>query len=408
MVPVIIHRAGWVAPVTAPLINNGAVAVQGSRILEVGPAAEVVRRRPEGRTLDHGDGVILPGLVNCHVHLEFSALQGRVPPQLRLGDWLVAAVTALFLTPTEDLHAGMVQALGELRAHGTVLLAEWSNTGASLSLLRESGLAFHYFYECLGFHLRGQAPLEEDFPVFAEPPAAAAHFAAAAHAPYSVSPDLFRRVAAWNRAHGRTGAVHLAESREELDFLNTGGGFFRDLLVRLDRWQEDFIPPRCSPAQYLERLGFWEPHTLAVHGIWLDEADRELLARRRVRVVLCPRSNLHTGAGFPDLPALLRAGVPLALGTDSLASNADLNLFGEMLALHERYPHIPGETLLALGALHGAQALGREEEFGSLEPGKTPGLVFAPLGPNAEVWPDLFRCGAAGSVRRLPETHEEG
>ena len=407
MVPVIIHRVRWVAPVTAPLIDNGAVAVQGSRILAVGPAPDLIRQFPSGRVVDHGDGVILPGLVNCHGHLEFSALKGRIPPQQCLGDWLVAAMAGFAALPPQDVNSGIDHAITELTATGTVLVGEVSNTGVSLPLLEARSLEFHYFHECLGFHLTWPGPLEDDFPFFSGPQAEPGHVAAAAHAPYSVSPALFRRVAAWNRTHGRRGAVHLAESREELEFLDTGGGFLRDLLTHLGRWQGDFVPPGCSPVQYLAQLGFWEPNTLAVHGVWLDRADRELLARRQVWVILCPRSNLHTGAGFPDLPALARSGVPLALGTDSLASNNDLNLFGEMLALHERYPDIPGEALLALGTLHGAKALGRAADFGSLEPGKNPGLVFVPLWPNADVWPDLLHHGAAGCIQRLAEIPEE-
>jgi cytosine/adenosine deaminase-related metal-dependent hydrolase len=407
MVPVILHRARWVAPVTAPLIDNGAVAVQAGRILAVGPAPDLMRQWPSGRAVDHGDGVILPGLVNCHVHLEFSALKDRIPPQPRLGDWLAAAMAGFAALPAEEVEAGVHDGLARLTAAGTALVGEVTNTGLSLPVLRSSGMAFHYFWECLGFHLTGRGALEADFPHFADADARSDHFSAAAHAPYSVSPALFRRVAAWNRTHGRRGAVHLAESREELEFLDTGRGFFRDLLTHLGRWQEDFVPPHSSPARYLEELGFWEPNTLAVHGVWLNKADRELLARRQVWLVLCPRSNLHTGAGFPDLPALARAGVPLALGTDSLASNPDLNLFGEMLTMHERYPDIPPEALLTLGTLHGAKALGRAADFGSLEPGKTPGLVFVALRPNADVGPDLLHHGAAGFIQRIAEIHEE-
>jgi cytosine/adenosine deaminase-related metal-dependent hydrolase len=408
MVPVVLHRARWVAPVTAPVIDNGAVVVQGRRLLGVGRAPDLRRRFPQARVFDHGDGVILPGLVNCHVHLEFSALRGRIPPQRRLGDWLLAAMAGYAALTPEELHQGVHDALAELKAWGTVLVAEVSNTGRSLPALKASGLEFYYFLECLGFDLHGEGPLEEDFPWFAEVPATLTQAGAAAHAPYSVSPALCRRVAAWNRTHGRRGAVHLAESPEEVEFLHTGRGFFRELLARLDRWQEDFRPPGCSPARYLEGLGFWQGRALAVHGVWLDQDDLEVLARRQVPVVLCPRSNLHTGAGFPELPALLRAGVPLALGTDSLAGTPDLNLFGDLLALQERYPDVPGDTLLALGTIHGARALGRAGDLGSLEAGKSPGLVLITLGPQANIWPDLIQCAAAGRLRPLPEIHEEG
>jgi len=402
MVPIEVHTARWVVPVATPPIPEGAVAVTDGRIIAVGPAADL-RQQPWDTWEDHGDGAILPGLVNAHTHLEFAALRGRLAPTARLGDWLGAALAAFAALPCDDLLEGIERAAREAMGFGTILLAEVSNTGFSLPLLRRSGLAYHYFFECLGFDLLHDGPLEADFPFLAAPGAQAdPHVSAAAHAPYSVSATLFGRIAAWNRDRGQPSSVHLAESREEVDFLVHGQGFFRELLIQRQRWYEGYRPPGCSPAVYLDGLGFLGPHTLAVHGLWLTAADRELLARRGTPVVLCPRSNLFTGAGFPDLAALDAAGVPLALGTDSLASNQDLNLFRELEVLRERFPAVPPERLLRLATLDGAAALGREADLGSLEPGKGAALLFLPCDAGAEdFWDHLVAAGAAGEVRWL-------
>jgi cytosine/adenosine deaminase-related metal-dependent hydrolase len=117
--------------------------------------------------------------------------------------------------------------------------------------------------------------------------------------------------------------------------------------------------------------------------------------------VLCPRANRYTGAGAPPVPALLQAGVNLALGTDSLAGNWDLNLFGEMLWLHQNFPAYPGDLWLRLGTLNGAQALGQAREFGSLAPGQQAALGFIPLTGSTDFWGELFTNGAAGKFRWL-------
>ncbi len=264
----IAHLASWVLPVSRPPIRDGAVLVEGGVIRAVGPAREVcssLRSSPSsspgsgGRGLicDHGSGAILPGLVNCHTHLEFSALAGRIPPQERWPDWLEAALAAREALAPGEVAQGILQGLEALRRNGTVLVGEVSNTGVSLKFLEQSELDYHLFYECLGFDLLEPVDLGKSFPFLAEAGVAAnPGVSAAAHAPYSVSAALFRAISRWNDAGGRPQTVHLGESREELAFLAEGNGFLRDLLKRRGRWLDAFQPPGASPAGYLQRLGF--------------------------------------------------------------------------------------------------------------------------------------------------------
>jgi len=390
------HVSRWVLPVSQPPLKDGAVLVAGDRIRAVGTAAEILKGF-KGPVIDHGQGFILPGLVNCHTHLEFSALAGRVAPKESWEDWLNATLAAFPRLSPEELEAGIVQGLQALWDCGTVLVGEVSNTGSSWPHLENSPLAYHLFYECLGFDLQALGKLEEAFPFFTLPALAKAPWvSAAAHAPYSVSPALFRAIGQWNGARRRLQTVHLGESQAEVDFLCQGGGFFQELLKKRGRWVEGCQPPQLSPAAYLDSLDFLGPRTLTVHGVWLNGDDCGRLARTHTWLVLCPRANLYTGAGTPPLPELLRAGVPLALGTDSLAGNRDLNLFGEMLWLYEKFPDCPGDRWLRLGTLNGAKALGRQEDYGSLEPGKVAAMGFIPLEGTGDLWEELWAAGAAG------------
>ena len=397
----IAHLSKWVLPVSGPPIRDGAVVVAGNRIQAVGPAAEVLSGFT-GLICEHGDGAILPGVVNCHVHLEFSGLAGRVAPQERWEDWLEATLAAYGALAPQEVEAGIVLAIDALRQNGTILVGEVTNTGASWPHLARGLLPYHLFYECLGFNLLEQFNLPEVFPFFGRAEVAAAGcVSAAAHAPYSVSAAMFRAVDQWNADNLRLQMVHLAESQTELDFLARGNAFFEGLLKRRGRWVPEFQPPGVSSAVYLEGLGFLGPRTLTVHGTRLSAADCDLLAATGTWLVLCPRANRYTGAGVPPVPDLLQGGVNLALGTDSLAGNWDLNLFGEMHWLHQNFPAYPGDLWLRQGTLNGARALGRDREFGSLEPGKQAALGFIPLKGSRDFWGELYAAGAAGKWRWL-------
>jgi cytosine/adenosine deaminase-related metal-dependent hydrolase len=397
----IAHVSTWVLPVDLPPIRDGAVVVEGDRILALGPAAEVLPGFT-GLICEHGDGAIVPGVVNSHVHLEFSALAGRVPPQVRWEDWLIATLAAYGELAPGEVESGIGRALDALRQSGTALVGEVTNTGASWPFLKAGPLSYHLFYECLGFHLVEQFCLPEVFPFFEQPEVTDTQWiSAAAHAPYSVSATLFRAVDAWNAERLGPQMVHLAESRAELDFLAGGDGFFEGLLRQRGRWVPEFQAPGVSPPAYLNSLEFLGSRTLAVHGAWLSSADCDLLASTETWLVLCPRANRYTGAGMPPVPDLIQAGVNLALGTDSLVGNWDLNLFGEMLWLHQNFPAYPGDLWLRLGTLNGAQSLGRAQEFGSLTPGKKAAFGFIPLQGRGEFWGELFTAGAVGKWRWL-------
>jgi cytosine/adenosine deaminase-related metal-dependent hydrolase len=240
----------------------------------------------------------------------------------------------------------------------------------------------HVFYELLGFNTpEPEARVAEARARIAAEQRGAAddgreiRFSLAAHAPYSVSPALFDAIRRDTSAHGAPTTVHLAEGREEVQLLADGTGPWRALLEMLGVWTDAWQAPACSPVAYLHQRGFLDGSTLVVHGVQCTADDIVRLRHSGATVVTCPRSNAYVGVGEPPLADFYAAGVPVAFGTDSLASVEDLNLFSELAEARRLAPAVPARRLLESATLAGARALGFEHAYGSLEPGKRAALV---------------------------------
>ena len=170
--------------------------------------------------------------------------------------------------------------------------------------------------------------------------------------------------------------MHLAESAEESRFLRDGGGEWAAFLEKRVG-HVPFEPPGTSPVRYLDSLGALGPGLVAAHCVQVDRGDLSLLAERGVQVAVCPRSNRNLGVGIPPVPAMLAAGIPLSLGTDSAASGGRLDLMEDMAALRREFPGLDPAAIVRMATLGGAQALGLWD-LGSLEAGKRAALAFAP------------------------------
>jgi cytosine/adenosine deaminase-related metal-dependent hydrolase len=202
----------------------------------------------------------------------------------------------------------------------------------------------------------------------------------APHAPYSVHPQLLRQVVQLARAAQSPIAFHLAESREELELLATGQGPFREMLNKMGAWEEGPFPGPRRPLDYLKELAA-APRTLIIHGNYLDKDEIRFLAQRadRMSLVYCPRTHAFFRHTPYPLAELLARGVTVALGTDSRASSPDLSLLAEMRFLARQHPEIARSTILRLGTLGGAQALGVDRSVGTIEPGKLAHLTIVAL-----------------------------
>jgi cytosine/adenosine deaminase-related metal-dependent hydrolase len=360
-----------VLPVAAPPIAGGVVTVERDTIVAVGPhAGEEVE--------DLGHVAVLPGLVNAHTHLELSWMRGQVPPNASMPAW-AASLMALRRTVSHEPPEPIGDAIGEARRSGTCLVGDVTNTFATYEPLLDSELSAALFRELLGF----KAPDPDAVIRAAEEQIAALspvqwlRPSIVPHAPYSVSPALLRAVA---RVNGdRPLSVHLGESSQEVQFLRDGTGEWRALLESLGVWNPAWTPPGAGPVQYLDDLGLVNERLLAVHGVHFTDSELARLAAAGATVATCPRSNRWTGAGEPPVERFYASGVRVAIGTDSLASVQDLNLFAEMAEVRRLARRVPAARILESATLAGAQALGFASELGSIEAGKRAQLIAVRL-----------------------------
>ncbi len=377
------YRARWLLPISGPPIENGTIEVGDGLITDVSGRADSAAE-------DLGDVAILPALVNCHTHLEFSDCAAPLSPAAPFTAW-IRQVVAHRHSRSESPQTLITRGLTEATRAGTGLLGEIATSDEPIPpAYAQPGFAGSViFREILGFlpeqiatqleiarnHITaiGQASATEPITT------SRVRAGLSPHAPYSVHPDLFRATVELARQQRVPVAMHLAETEAELELLETGGGLFREMLEQFGIWRDDILPRGSRPLDYLRELAAVD-HALVVHGNWLSDEEIDFIARHpNLTVVYCPRT--HAFFGHPPHPwhKLLAAGANVALGTDSRASNPDLSLWGEMQYLHQQFPDVAPELLLELGTLRGARALGLADKCGSLEVGKRADLAVVAL-----------------------------
>ena len=365
-------QAGWVHPVTAPPISDGAVLVDDrGRIAGIGPDGAVPR--PGGaESLAFPEGVLVPGLVNCHTHLELTHLTGRVAHP-EFPRWIRRIRELKEATPLDVFREAAEQGVRDCWAVGVTCVADTGSSGAAMEALHALGGRGIVYQEVFGpdparcdASLAELAATVERLGPFTS---MRLRLGVSPHAPYTVSEPLFRAVAEFARRENLPVAVHLAESREETELIQSGSGPFAEAL----RARGIRIEARgMSPVQHLVRLEVLQRGTacLAIHCVQADQADISLLQVAGVAIAHCPRSNRAHGHGVAPLAAFRAAGIQVGLGTDSAVSTGDVDLWRDALAAG-----LAGEDALRMLTIEGARALGLESEIGSLEPGKQGDLV---------------------------------
>ena len=377
--------ARWLFPVGRPPIRDGAVAVRGGTIVGVGGRADLLAGHPGMSRLDLGDAALLPGLVNCHTHLELPGPPVE-PPGGCFARWLIAVIERRREQPSGAEAAQAEASARRLLAWGTTAIGEVSSTGQSLTPLLRAGLRGILYREVLGLapgeaQARAEAAREDLGRMGHAARGSLLRIGLSPHSPYSLSEELFAACRALGRAAGVPACIHAAESAEEAMLLAGGTGPIPGLLYPA---VGQAPPPRRrapSPVTYLEALGVLEGGPLLIHAVHVDAEDRRRLAAHGVGVAHCPRSNARLSGAVAPVPVYLGEGIRVGLGTDSLASVPTLDLWDEMrAALAAHAGRIAPAQVLEMATLGGARVLGLGGAVGSLEAGRRADLTAVPAG----------------------------
>ena len=385
MTPAGVIHADWVLRGELEPIADGAIVfdVQGT-ILDVGGATDVLPRHP-GLETKRVRGIVFPGLVNAHTHIELSNLRGKIPGGRGFVQWVDTLVaTRTESTPEEEAEA-VSFAVADLARFATVGVGEITNSLSAVAALARTGLAGCIFHEVLGLdrevvmrRIEGlRAEVEAQVPTW---PSTDLAYSPSPHTLYTLHPDAAKALLDSAKRHGVRASVHLAEHPSERRAVEAGEGPVVEWFEARFKKTPDL--PKRPLFDVADEVGALRPGVLLVHLTEARKDELERVARSGASVVFCPRSNLYIEGKLPPLLAAREAGLDVALGTDSLASNANLDVLAEAKALADRFPSVKADDLFTMATWNGARALGRND-LGRIARGARPG-VYAVVPASGE------------------------
>jgi len=362
------------------------VVVSANRIRAVGPWRELQSQAHRRRVVDLRDVILLPGLVNAHCHLDYTDMGGQLPAPKTFLDWIPLITAAKASWSYSDYAASWLNGAHMLLKSGTTTVADIE---AMPDLLPEvwdaTPLRVYSFLEMTGIKSRRDPSeiLHEAVDKLESLAHQRNHLGLSPHAPYSTRPELLQLAGRLAKKRRWRISTHVAESEQEYDMFRHARGAMHDWLRRNDRDNSD-----CglrSPVQHLEHNGLLGDHLLAIHVNVLARGDAQLLGRRGVHVVHCPRSHDYFRHPPFERQRLARAGANVCLGTDSLAtvrksgkSKITLDMFEEMRALADKDTTVSPEEILRMATINGARALGQSRRIGELTPRALADLIAIP------------------------------
>ncbi len=367
--------------VTATRIHDGKNWLPEGTIVELSDDGTVTGILNEaGKEVKHYDGIICPGFVNTHCHLELSHMKGQIPEHTGLVSFLKqVALTRNNFTEEQKVTARH-EAFHAMRNSGVVAVGDICNTSDTLDLRIQDKIHFHSFVETMGFTETPQRQFDYGVAVYhafdaQQKEEKIVRQSIVPHAPYSVSQQLFHLIDTFDK--DALISIHNQECHAEDEYYLTKKGDITDLLQTLGINDSFFYPSgKTSLQTYLQWMSSTHPF-IFVHNTYANRADIDIAQTllKNVYWCLCPNANKYIENTLPDIPMLMQECDTICIGTDSLSSNHQLSVLAELQTIKQHYQNIGWEDLLRWGTYNGAKALQMDDTIGSIENGKKPGLL---------------------------------
>jgi aminodeoxyfutalosine deaminase len=362
-----------------------------------GTIESIIDEISAGADVELFTGILSPGFINCHCHLELSHLKGLIEEKQGLVNF-VLSVMSQRNQPEESKQRAMANAEAEMLAAGIVAVGDICNTADSRIQKSENNLTYYDFIELLGWvPEQAEARYESGkrlAELFKEGGQDENYLSLTPHAPYSVSDDLWKRLIPGFK--GKTISIHNQESAAENEFFSTAGGDLTRMYSRMNMVTRHFKAPGTTSLSFFLPKLRTSSKILLVHNTYMNEADLLLTDSfgENIYLCLCPNANLYIEDRLPDIPVFINHKAHIVLGTDSLASNRQLSLLEEIKTIRKTFPTIPSSELLKWATSNGAKALSFHEKLGDFTKGKKPGIVLIENPDNGEI-------GAGSSCQRI-------
>jgi len=335
-------------------IENGELIIEDGNIVKI-----VTQSSNDAAALDLSDYLLMPGFINAHSHISLTAFEKKLSPSDSFVNWIRALISLNAALDNDSRIQGIRSGAEVMRRSGVTALGDYVSDPELLSVIGDLGFRSVLFLEMIGFHPEKAQELCENAEevLLRGNPSQICQLGLAPHAPYSVSPDLFRSMGQLAQQYHCPVSCHVAEIKEEGRFLVLGDDSLEGLLKERSAWDTKWQPPYKSPMQYLSSLGILY-RLIAVHCNYVS-GDLDLMAEKKVSAAFCPQSSEWFGRkNLMPVRALLDRGITVALGTDSLASSNSLNFLDELRMADKLLPDVSRKEILTMATYGGAEALG--------------------------------------------------